>query len=117
MPFPRKTGDAGAEEEKSEADAAKKKEADQKAFGQFAENASGISALVGQQPEEERVGFVRSLFEQFPGGPEALSDPSNTLTLANIFGAFNKVNSDDDSSQLEKDGSAAVLEFFKTLGE
>ncbi len=102
-----------AEDEKAES---AKEDEDRKEFAKFGENAKGISALVGQQDSENRVGFVRSLFEQFPGGADALADPSNTLTLASIFGAFNAVNNDDDSSQLEQDGSAAVLTFLGGLG-
>ncbi len=108
-------GKKADDEKKAQADA-KKAADDRKEFDKFAENASGISALIGQQAEENRVDFARGLFAGFPGGADALKDPSNTLTLAKITGAFNAVNADDDSNQLLKDGSAAMLTFLGGLG-
>lgn len=105
------------EQEEKEAKAEADREvAERKQFDKFAGNAGDISALIGAQDEGNREDFFRSLLADFPGGADALSDPSNALTLSKMFGAFDKVNTDADDGSLRKLGSTAALSVLGGLG-
>ncbi len=107
------------EADKQAADAKKKEEADNaskiQGFQDIAKNAPGISALVGGQDAGNQAAFTASLFKDFPGGPAALADPSNTLLLAQLFGGFSAVQENEDASDATKAGSQSVLDFLKSL--
>lgn len=110
---------AKGEQQQDEEDAKAQDESDaetQKKLGEFAGQAGEISALVGAQDEENRDGLAAGLLGGLPGGTDALADPANVLTLAKIFGAFNKVETDSDDGSLEKLGSTAVLGVLGRLG-
>ncbi|NOD32777.1 hypothetical protein [Ruegeria atlantica] len=112
---------AARKEEEAKKQAAEKKKtaadnaAKLKGFEDIAKNASGVSALIGGQPDGNRTGFVQNLFKDFPGGAAALANPSNTLLLAKLFGAFTKANTDADDGSATKAGSQSVLDFLNGL--
>ncbi len=104
------------QDEKDEKATAEKQKTDRKEFDKFADNAGSISALVGAQDEDKREGFFSSLLADFPGGIDALGNPSNVLTLSKIFSAFKKVDTDSADGSDEKLGSTAALAVLKRLG-
>ncbi|MCL6285091.1 hypothetical protein M3P21_16295 [Ruegeria sp. 2012CJ41-6] len=85
-------------------------------FAKFGDNAGNISALVGAQDEDKRRDFFAGFFSDFPGGADALKDPGNANILSNIFGAFDKVNTEAPDGSNRKLGSAAALDFLNSLG-
>lgn len=108
--------DAKAEEKKEADDKAKQETADQKKISDFAGQAGDISALIGAQDEGDREGFATQLLNALPGGLEGLGEPGNALSLAKIFGAFDKVNTKSDDGTLQKLGSAALLGVLGGIG-
>lgn len=107
-----------AKDEKNDADVAKQAEAARKDFAdRFTSNAGALAELAGANADTTRDQYVRSLFDPFPGGIDALRDPSNVVTRARIYTAFNAVNENNLSTQNQLLGAMAFLNFLNPLGD